>query len=187
MDKDNLIKITNKLYQLTLLFPQKEPLRYKIREVADNILANSVSNPKTGKEVLNDIEILNNFFEVAKAQNWVKVQNILEIQGEYDKIKDNLKTTLEEPEVIHLPQAMPHNREFSPQIKVEAQMASNSNRKQKIVEILKGKDKIQVWEMKKVFPEITKRTLRRDFENLLRQGLIERMGERNNTFYRLVS
>jgi len=187
MDKDNLIKITNKLYQLTLLFPQKEPLRYKIREVADNILANSVSNPKVGKEVLKDIEILNNFFEVAKAQNWVKIQNILELQGEYDKIKENLKTALEKPEVIHLPQATPQSRGFSPQIEVEAQVASNSNRKQKIVEILKEKGQTQVWEMKKVFPEVTKRTLRRDFENLLRQGLIERMGERNNTFYRLVA
>ena len=187
MDKENLIKITNKIYQLTILFPQKEPLRYKIREVADNILANSASNPKTEKETLKDIEILNNFFEVAKAQNWVKVQNILEIQGEYDKIKNNLKTELEKPEIIHLPQAAPHNREFSPSVKVEAQMTFNSNRKQKIVEILKEKGQTQVWEMKKVFPEITKRTLRRDFENLLKQGLIERMGERNNTYYRLIA
>ncbi len=186
MNREDLIKLTNKIYQLTLLFPQKEPLRYKIREVADNILANSASNPKTKKETLKDIEILNNFFEVAKAQNWVKIQDILEIQNEYNKIKDSLKTT-EKPEVIHLPQTMPHNREFSPPIMAEAQLTSNSNRKQKIVEILKEKDRIQVWEMKKVFPEITKRTLRRDFENLLRQGLIERMGERNNTYYRLTA
>jgi hypothetical protein len=187
MDKENLIKITNKLYKLTLLFPQKEPLKYKIREIADDILADSVSNPKKGKEILKDIEILNNFFEVAKFQNWVKIKDILEIQEEYGRIKDSLKTEIEKPKIIHLPQAMPRAREFMSSPRVETQMASNSNRKQKIIEILKEKDKIQVWEVKKIFPEVTKRTLRRDFENLLRQGLIERIGERNNTYYRLIT
>ena len=187
MDKENLIKLTNKIYQLTLLFPQKEPLRYKIREVVDDILANSVSNPKKEKETIKDIEILNNFFEVAKAQNWVKLQDILEIQNEYNKIKDSLKTEPEKPEVIHLPPANQYNKEFSPPVMAEAQLTFNSNRKQKIVEILKEKGQTQVWEMKKVFPEVTKRTLRRDFESLFKQGLIERIGERNNTFYRLLS
>ena len=49
------------------------------------------------------------------------------------------------------------------------------------------KDKAQVWEFKKVFPKLTKRTLRRDFEKLLGQGLVERVGERNQTFYKLKS
>ncbi len=39
--------------------------------------------------------------------------------------------------------------------------------------------------MKQVFPEVSKRTLRRDFENLLKQGIIERIGEKNDTFYQL--
>ena len=38
---------------------------------------------------------------------------------------------------------------------------------------------------KQVFPEVTKRTLRRDFEQMLGQGLVERIGERNNTFYQV--
>jgi len=40
MNKENLTQITNELYRLTLLFPKKEPLRYKMRELADDILAN---------------------------------------------------------------------------------------------------------------------------------------------------
>ncbi len=39
--------------------------------------------------------------------------------------------------------------------------------------------------MKQVFPEVSKRTLRRDFENLLKQGIIEKIGEKNDTFYQL--
>ena len=38
MKRDELIQLTNVVYRLTLLFPKKEPLRYKIREVADDIL-----------------------------------------------------------------------------------------------------------------------------------------------------
>ena len=179
MNKDFLIQLTNKLYQLTLLFPKKEPLRYKMREVADEILANSVSNPQSRKEILKNLEILDSFFEVAKAQNWVKLEGIIKIQSGYGKIKDSLKTASQKTEeVIPLPS-----------VKAEARLVSNnraiSNRKQKILDILKERGKIQVWEAKKIFPEITKRTLRRDFESLLNQGLIERMGERNNTFYQL--
>ena len=42
MNKEDIIYITNNLYRLTQLFPKKEPLRYKIREVGGEILANLV-------------------------------------------------------------------------------------------------------------------------------------------------
>jgi predicted HTH transcriptional regulator len=60
-----------------------------------------------------------------------------------------------------------------------------SGRQEKILEILKEKGKAQVWELKQIFPEVSKRTLRRDFEQMLNQDLIERMGERNETFYQI--
>ena len=51
MDKNNLIEITKKLYQITLFFPKKEPLRYKIRELADDVLDNFLrTNSKNNKE-----------------------------------------------------------------------------------------------------------------------------------------
>ena len=51
--------------------------------------------------------------------------------------------------------------------------------------ILKEKGRAQVWEIKQIFPEVSKRTLRRDFEQMVNQGIIERMGERNDTFYQV--
>ena len=94
MNKENLIELTNKVYKLTLLFPKKEPLRYKVREVADEILANSVSNP--GK-IEKNLEIIKTYFEVAKWQNWVSYFDILEIEKEYDKIKKDLLESVEKP------------------------------------------------------------------------------------------
>jgi len=41
MDRNSLIQATNNLYRLTLFFPKKEPLRYKMREVANDILTHS--------------------------------------------------------------------------------------------------------------------------------------------------
>jgi predicted metal-dependent hydrolase len=178
MDKDFLIKLTNNLYRLTLLFPKKEPLRYKMRELADEILASLTveqgeTERRTGDEVKlqrpdEKLEILSSFFEVAKSQNWVSSSDILEIQKEYDSLKGELKQSLDVQ-----PREIERVKEIIP------------GRQQKILEILKEKGRAQVWEIQKVFPEVTKRTLRRDFENLLNQDLIQRIGERNETFYQL--
>lgn len=224
MDKNFLIQFTNNLYRLTLLFPKKEPLRYKMRELADEILADLVSlskeNPKENprstistivENVDQNLEVLNSFFEVAKAQNWVSLGNLLAIQQGYSKIKEGLdRDNREKEETIGMeieekvaehetvPQypffqdqekktsvrSNPVNREAIP---VEAGRTSNgvNERQKRILEILKEREKIQVCEIRGVFPQVTKRTLRRDFEQMLKQGLIKRIGEKNNTFYQI--
>ena len=57
MDKNSLERITKNLYELTLLFPKKESLRYKTREVANDILALSIlifeHKPNNIKKMLN--------------------------------------------------------------------------------------------------------------------------------------
>jgi len=157
MDKDFLIQLTNNLYKMTLLFPKKEPLRYKMRELADEILV---------KPSAKDFETLNSFFEVAKIQNWVSPAELLKIQEDYSKLKEGLGSQKIEKKVVSVNTALV--------------------RQEKILEILKEKGKAQVGEFKVIFPEVTKRTLRRDFEFLLQQGAIERIGERNDTYYTLV-
>jgi len=204
MDKEDFIKLTNNLYRLTLRFPKKEPLRYKIRELANEILANSLritnqseytnlNNPskKVSKkaencspQILEDLEILDSFFEVAKAQNWVSSAEILNVQQEYSKVKEDLKK---------LPEAKnPSETESSKELLVVPKDSPRtvlgwqiSSRQEKILEILKEKEKLQVKDLKEIFPQVSKRTLRRDFEHLFRQGIIERKGERNKTFYQL--
>jgi len=181
MDKNYLIQLTNNLYRLTLLFPKKEPLRYKMRELADDILAKP--NEK-------DLEVLDSFFEVAKSQNWVSPNDILEIQKEYSKLKEDLeKSESRIGDVEVRPQQIPPQQVpieiGSRLVQNDGDRISINQRQEKILEILKEKGKAQVGELKQIFPEVSKRTLRRDFEFLLKQGKIERIGERNDTFYRL--
>lgn len=167
MDKDNLVELTKKVYKLTLLFPKKEPLRYKIREVADDILACNSSS----KKLQEDLGVLKKYFEVAKWQNWVSYFDILEIGERYDKIEKDLLEVVEKPKIT--------------QARTLDVVKGLDNRKERILEILKEKERIQVWEVNEILSDVSKRTLRRDFEQLLRQGLVERIGERNNTFYQL--
>jgi len=160
IDRTFLIQLTNAVYRLTLLFPKKEPLRYKMRELADDILA---------KPSEKDLEALDSFFEVALIQNWVKAADILAIKEEYDNLREQLKGNKPEAEKQEIT-IFNHN---------------NSGRKEKILAFLKENGQAQVWQVKQLLPEVSKRTLRRDFEDMLEQGLIERIGERNDTFYKI--
>jgi hypothetical protein len=215
MDKDNLIQNTIKLYKKTLLFPKKEPLRYKLREVADEILSDFVSldisnrpNPGTGKnreEIIynleKNLEIINSYFDIAKWQNWVSYFDILEIQEEYAKMLSKLKIEAIQGEFVRkiaiLAEKQPEKPEeikkvldSKPSIVRISEVKEKSDldqRKQKILEVLKKKEKMQVWEANEIFPKVSKRTIRRDFVELLKRGLIERVGERNDTFYKLIS
>jgi hypothetical protein len=169
MDKEFLIQLTNKLYGLTLLFPKKEPLRYKMREVATDFLINQ------NKE---ELIVLDNLFEVAMAQNWVSPSNVMEIKEGYFGLVSVLGSVKNDPgerEVINVLADR------------EGTLKDLPGRQTRILDFLKDNKRAQVWQLKEVMPEVTKRTLRRDFEHLLGIGKIERIGERNNTFYQLKS
>ena len=165
MDRDFLIQLTNNLYLLTLLFPKKEPLRYKIREVADEILV---------KPTEKNLEILDSFFEIAKSQNWVKAFDVLAIQKEYDNLKGGLK----KPSFVKTSEGKENPL-------VDVNPAQVPERQEKILAFLRENGRAQVWQVKQILPEVTKRTLRRDFDQMLKQGMVKRIGERNNTFYQL--
>ncbi len=177
MNKEFLIQLTNKLYRLTLLFPKKEPLRYKMREVAASFL----TNPNR-----EELETLNSLFEVALAQNWVSPSELLMVKEEYFGLTSTLNV-IEQSLQQTLPVLAKEEIENS-QIQIQPQIQSGlPERQARILDFLKENGRAQVWQLKEVMPEVTKRTLRRDVEHLLGIGEIERVGERNNTFYQLKS
>ena len=192
MDKDYLTQLTSDLYELTLLFPKKEPLRYKTRELADDILANILRAASSGNseryyfEALEDLDILFSYFEIAKNQNWASPEYVLRIQEKYVKLIEEIKRAFEaEKGSIIRSDDVPlkESGEISNIGKEEINLSGQAIRQKKILDILKEKGRAQVWEFKKIFPEVTKRTLRRDFEYLVKREIVERIGEKNNTFY----
>lgn len=197
MKKETLIQLTSDLYKLTLLFPKKEPLRCKIRELADDILANYISklrfdisretpvinlNSKDNQDLVLDLETIDGFLTIAREQNWVSFSEVLKVSEKYVSLRKELE------DIDDSRQRVMTLETVTAETGIDFDDLSKSDqRRDMILEILKEKDKAQVWEFKKVFPKLTKRTLRRDFEKLLGQGLVERVGERNQTFYKLKS
>lgn len=194
IDKDYLVRITQKLYRLTILFPKKEPLRYKMREVADDILAVLIFRftGKNFRQFENPdgyFEVLDGFFDIAKVQNWVRSDDVLELSQEYGNLRSALQSIESEGETLAI--EMPSsNRKIEIQPPTEDvsrvfSLKSNLERREKILDFLRESGRVQVWQVKQILPDVSKRTLRRDFEQMLSQGLVERMGEKNNTFYQL--
>ncbi len=59
-------------------------------------------------------------------------------------------------------------------------------RQGKILEFLNNNEKAQVMDLQTVLPDITKRTIRRDLDELLEAGKIIRLGDFNQIFYKIL-
>jgi hypothetical protein len=179
MDRDYLIKLTLAVYKVTKIFPNKEPLKSLIREKANQILADFILKNKK-KNIQENIDVLNGYFEIAEKQNWVDELNFLVLRREYNEVSSELG---EETDKIEKKEEI--GKKVIKSSNLHPDPILLNNRCERILEVLKGKEKAQIWEFKKVFPEVTKRTLRRDFEFLLKQRLVIRAGENNNVYYML--
>ena len=197
INKEELIELTNKLYRLTLLFPKKEPLRYKMREAAIDILSDfskletqkTFAPEKNAKDIFlniqSNLEVINSYFETAKWQNWISYFEVLNLQEKYYRIKLDLADEIKKAEMKGTEDfGLFGFEEKTPEIQPENPVKLEP-REEKIVNLLKQVQKIQVGEITKLLPNISKRTIRRDFHKLVEEGVIERKGEKNKTFYRL--
>jgi len=199
MEKQYFIKLFRSVYRVTALFQESEPLKFKIRELADKILAdlifleNSKINfqKKKGRgptsadslclHILSKIEILNIYFDLAREQEIADAKNFLILKQSYDKIIDQIKQSCKdiEPDIKY--SQLKKNPVSFPNLDLDV-----SKRQKEILKILKERKQIQVGELKKFFPSLSKRTLRRDLENLLKQSLVQRAGQWNKVYYKLV-
>ncbi len=194
MEKDFLIETTKHLYRLTLLFPKKEPLRYKTREIGNIIFNNYILKERllTDKsqknryhqvlfEIQKDLDILLSQLEIAKYQNWASHFEILELQEKYQKIDTEIKQAIKELVFIKTEPKEVKEKPVERKINVDF-----NSRQENIVSVLKNKEKIQVKDIITVLPNVTKRTIRRDLNDLMEKGVIKRIGQNNETFYALI-
>ncbi len=95
MDKTYFVDLTNKLYRLTFFFPPKEPLRNRIRDMGDEILADVViileqeieEKKEAAFRVERNIQILSTLLELSKFQNWIEEDKVKIVQDNYIAIK----------------------------------------------------------------------------------------------------
>ena len=200
--------MTDTIYNITE-FISDESLKNKIRERALEIFSNLnlifSENPKAtlqeksklSVQIEKDIEVLENCLKLASLREYLYPFNFLIIKNEYDKIKEKIKLNNDndnnndnDPEGVALRRPYgASNQIIKEKLISEPEKKTNnlsiSERQKKILEVLEKKEKAQVCNFIEFFPNLSKRTLRRDLDNLLKKELIVRNGKWNQSFYQL--
>lgn len=185
--KDYLIKLTLAVYKVTGLFPEKEPLKYQIRGMANEILAELIC-AKSGRQkedpAISLVEKIKAFLRIAGFQNWVKEENIAIIIKEYEKISESFFSSdiLESKERSEIPQKQEKSEKKTPTGERKPKIPPAlrippEKRQEKIMNLLYYKKRINLSELKKIFGQVSARTLRRDMESLAEAGIIDRKRE----------
>jgi Fe2+ or Zn2+ uptake regulation protein len=199
----NGVKLTNTVYKVLEFFPESDPLKHRAKDRALSIMENLIlvnetkrlpagrqgwatvadvfSETKIKTHISEDIDVLLGYLWIGKSQGWLNSVNCLIVANEYEKIKKWMGPAIEfevEP-TLKLP-GMDEQQESEVVV---------SDRQGKILEFLKnppaGGEKVQVSDLQTIFPDITKRTIRRDLDELLESGKIVRMGDFNEVFYKI--
>ena len=171
--EEYFIRLTNSVYKILEFFPESDPLKNRAKDKALEIMENPT---------LEDIEMLLGYLWIAKTQGWINSVNYLIVSNGYEKIKISLRRNdvtekRAEPPVVS--EAQPK----SPPVAVLSKRISE--RQKQILDFLNNKETAQVMDLQTILPNITKRTIRRDLDELLLKDKIVRMGEFNQVLYKI--
>lgn len=213
--EEKILKLTNAVYKVLEFFPESDPLKHRAKDKALSVMENvsalagidgwsSFQNEKVKLQIADDIDILLGYLWIAKTQGWLNSMNYLIISNEYEKIRKNIKPYIEltkkipfdfnKMETVPVEQKVEQKFEPKEEIKIKEKkevavkkILDNklTLRQEKIISYLAKNSKAQVMDLQKVLPSITKRTIRRDLDDLLKMNKIIRMGEFNQVFYKI--
>ncbi len=225
------MKITNVAYKMLEFFPEADPLKNRAKEKILTVMENLAlffnksewrqlsdcfmeNREKRAEKLLEDIEIILNFFQLGRLQGWIGDANFLIISNEYEKISKDILFNLPQRKLFDTEVLKIENKAVEIQkqivgnnlmmietkeIKHDLPVSKNkhteektgflekpvSGRQKKILEFLVENKKAQVMDLQIVLADVTKRTIRRDLDDLLEKGRVVRIGKFNQVFYEL--
>jgi len=190
--EEKFLKLTNAVYGILAFFPESDPLKNKAKEKVLAIMENltlffsrqiifAKDKLDIQRWLFEDIEILLNYLKVAESQGWINSVNYLIISNGYEKIKKEIGLSTDIGQ--KMPGALVASKESTEPALTEGDI-DFSARQNKILKFLEENGKAQVMDLQTILPDITKRTIRRDIDDLLEKGRIIRMGEFNQIFYK---
>jgi DNA-binding transcriptional ArsR family regulator len=196
MNQDFFIALTLATHRVLELFPAEQHVKLRLSESANRALADLIlitqKNPVTDEQrrlvvprCLRELEYLQDLLTESQNENWIRPENFLVLRKQYRKLArelEDLDLVLQETKNGREADRQEPKREKTESVRVNGSL---SQRQTKILEILRTRQKAQVRELQRVLPEVTKRTLRRDLDDLLKSGLVERQGEWNSVVYRV--
>ena len=203
MTLDFFVRLTLAAHKVAGILPKKESLGVQIQDSANKLLSALVllaqENLVTLEQkrtivpkAIRELGVLVAYLNYAKRTTGVSPQNFLVLEREYNKVGEFLRK-------LHEDMAQNNAESYAEPRRSESVRRPTSNilqntsvskenlslRQTRILELMRNKPKVQVWELQKVLPEVTKRTLRRDLDDLLQRSLIIRQGEWNEVFYQM--
>lgn len=170
--EENFLKLAGTIYKIIDFFPESDPLKNKAKEKALCIMDKLV----LGASINSEVEMLLGYLKIACMQGWLNGANYLIICNEFEKIKAEKKNIPKKEQKTV--------QEDKPQ-KTEKHKETLSERQKKILKFLEHNEKAQVMDLQKVLGQVTKRTIRRDLDELLRENRIVRAGEWNQVAYKI--
>ena len=189
MNREYFIKLTFAIYQTSEQWPEKNLLKLKARNLANEILTDfilfSQENPgdkSLQSKILKEVEELQKTLFHARAEKFLGRNDFLLFRQEYN----NIRGGLERLDFFRLPEAPKNVNPEKLSLGKKLPERRLNERQKKILNVLKSKKEAQVHDLQGVFPQVTKRTLRRDLDGLLKLSLVKRKGEWNKVFYVLV-
>ena len=189
------IKLTNSAYKIIDFFPESDPLKNRAKEKVLSIMDNlTIINLLDGwasfqidaarNYIIQDIEILLHYFIVARNQGYLNPTNFFILSKEYHEILKEIKSsdTLKLEIQTIPPIKVLENKKVRKEVRHSSIL---TERQQKIITFLTENQKAQVVDLQHILKGVTKRTIRRDLNELLKRGNIVRVGKFNRIFYQL--
>ena len=182
--EEKIVKLTNTAYKILDYFPESDPLKKRAKDKALAIMSAIGTHLSDGQvdsnqNIIKDIDIFLGYLQIGRLQGWISPANFLIIANEYEKIKKSAQNPLLADIVADPSQSRPkaslggeEQKDLSP-------------RQDKIIDFLAKKEKAQVSDLQTILNNVTKRTIRRDLDELLKKGEISRFGEFSQIFYQI--
>lgn len=179
-------KLTAAVFRVTENFHDGHVLKNKIQEKALDIFAKS--NPHFDSSVLEDINLLKNFLNLARDLNLTKDINCEILIAEYERVLKYVISVL--PERLKSPKNVIKNNDHK--VAREHGIIKNQSEKQseklaascqKIIALFKNKEKLRMKEISKALPSVTSRTLRNHLRGLIDQELVYNQGKGAGSVY----
>jgi hypothetical protein len=196
--ENKFLKLTNTVYKVLEFFPESDPLKNRAKDRALAIMERlvlvnetsgwaSFQKEKIKAQLSEDIDVLLGYLWMGKTQGWLNSVNCLIIANEYEKIKEDIRPIIELTSIA----ANPVLNNMTKTIKKATLVPKDtgnlelSERQRKIIDFLKEKGQGQVMDLQTVLSDVTKRTIRRDIDELINGGKIIRLGDFNKVFYKI--
>ena len=164
-------RISTAMYFITSFFEDNEPLKWKLRSLATDMLSNSIKD----KSVIYN-EILSMFF-IAKNASLVSDINYEILIKELSKLENNAEMSLNTLLTLSPPQ---------PAIKDKPIISVKKNTRQDtILDIIKRKKEVMVRDISSLVTGYSDKTIQRELLAMVKAGILKKFGEKRWSRYSL--